>query len=143
FTQLTNTDGPELDHATENPSKSASLVALKPTGVDLHHARRPEGLHVTVEGSNQYKGRQHPADVAPACETEKEVEQDGAKRADRHRLLAADAIGEEAIDELPDGIAGVAARTHRSKLVFAPTEFLFQLGGDDAQVVAAQVVSCV
>ena len=74
-------------------------------------------------------------------EAEDEVEQDGADRADRHRLLAAHAVGEQAVDELADGIPAVAAGADHAVLRVVELELFLQLRRDDAEVVAAEVVA--
>ena len=68
-----------------------------------------------------------------------DVHHDRAGRADQHRAFAAEAVGEQAVDDLPAGIGEERGRDDRAHLRFAETELLADRAVRDREIVAAHV----
>src|SRR5207248_10710010 len=77
--EIIDSESAQVNHESKNPGKSAALVVTEPRGVDFHHPRRAERLHVAVDSPNQHK---EPKQAPKGGDTESDVHDDGARCAD-------------------------------------------------------------
>src|SRR5437763_643780 len=88
----------KIDHEAKNAGEPSPLAVPEPGRVDFYHARRAEGLHVTVQASNGDKQTEHSRERSG---TKKDVHDDCARRADEHRFFASDMVRQQSINDLP------------------------------------------
>ena len=81
--EIVDAEPAELNHETENAGESSAFGATKPGRVHFHHARRAEGLQVTVNA----RSRRRCEAVRERREAEDDVDHDRAGRADEHRAF--------------------------------------------------------
>ena len=90
-----------LDHKPENAGERPAFGAVEPGGVDFDHARRAERLKIAVQQPDERKGREGPGERGEAVN---EIERNRPQRADEHGRAAADAVGQQAIEQLAEAV---------------------------------------
>ena len=96
----------------------------EPRGVDLHHARRAERLHVAVDSANQHE---EPKQAPKRGDTERHVHDDRARRSDQHRAFSAEAVGQETVDNQTTGIGEQRSRDDRADLRLTESQLIANL----------------
>jgi len=91
----------ELNHETKDSRKSSAFLAGEPSGVDFDHAGATEGLEVAVEQPDHGEGSEGSSEGPEAKE---KIDGNSADSADEEGFAAADAVGEESIDQLARAI---------------------------------------
>jgi hypothetical protein len=135
-TQREDPEATCVDHEAEDAGEAPALLRVEPRGVDLHHARSAEGLEVTVDATD---GDEEAEQTREGGGAEREVHHHGAGRADQHRALAAQAIGEQAVDDLAARIREERGRDDRAHVALAEAELLAHRLVGERQVVPAHV----
>src|SRR5437773_1650789 len=125
-----------IDHEAENAGKAAALSVRKPRGVDFYHSRRAECLHVTVDPANQ---DEEPEQSPKRRDTENDVHDHSASRADEHRTFAAEMVGQQAIDDLTESISKQRGRDDRAHLRFVESKLVADRLVRDREIVATGV----
>ena len=92
----------QLDHDAEDTGEGAAFGAAEPRGIDFDHAGCAVGLEPAVEQRDESEGGER---ADEGREAEDEVTDDGADGADEHGPLSADAVGEEAVDQLAGAVS--------------------------------------
>ena len=96
-----------LNHETENAGERSAFGAVEPGGVDFDHARRAERLEIAVQQPDERKGREGPGKRGKAVD---EIERNRPHRADEHGRAAADAVGQQAVEQLAEAVGDRPAR---------------------------------
>src|SRR5436190_10084650 len=91
----------------------------EPGGVDLHHPWRAESLQVTVDAAD---GRKHPEQAPKRGEAEKHIHDGRTGRADEHGALSAEAVGEQAVNDLATSVGEQRGRNDGAHLALGKTE---------------------
>src|SRR4051812_16640812 len=125
-----------IDHETKNAGETAPLDFGKPGGVDFYHAGSAERLQVTVDSADEQKPRKHSGERG---EPEKEIHRHGAGSADEHGAFAANAIGEQTVEDLPAGVSKERGGDDRAHLPLVETELVADGFVRDREVVATGV----
>ena len=128
---------PELNHEPENAGERAALSPAEPGRVHFHHARRAEGLKVTVEEPNRGKGAEC---AGEGCEAEDEIDRDRPRSANEHRGFAANAIGKQTVDELTGAVGDRPRAEHSGDLECAEAKIAHHARGRETEIVTARVI---
>jgi len=126
----------EVDHEAEDASETAPFGFDEPGGFDFGHAGRAEGLEVAVDAAD---GDEESEDSPNGGGTEEEVHGDGAGSADEHGLFAADAVGEEAVEDLSEGVDEGRGENDFGHLGIGEMVLLGDGFVGDGEVVAAEI----
>jgi hypothetical protein len=126
----------KLNHEAKDAGKRPAFGAAEPGRVHLDHAGRAERLEVAVNQPDEGKGGEGADERSEAVN---QVDADRPCGTDQHRLLAADAIREKAVDELACAVGQSPRAEHACDLEFAEPKLLHHPGCGLAEVVAAGV----
>ena len=122
------------------PPKHAALLDVEPGGVDLDHRQGAEALEILVDGVEQ---RHADDDLGlPAGQeqgADDQVEQRRADAAEDDGLLAAEAVGQRAVEDDAQGVGPEAGGGDGAELGLGEVEGLHDVAGGDVEVVAPHV----
>ena len=137
WSELENNGSPQINHATEDSRERATFRLAEPRRVNLDEARRAERLDITVNTSQHHEQPQH----APKrrC-AEQQVHCDCPCRADEHRALAANPVGEQSIDDLSDGIREQLRRDDAAHVRLRKMKLIGDGFISEGKIVAAQII---
>lgn len=130
----------ELNHEAKDSRKSSAFLAGEPSGVNFDHPRATEGLEVAVEEPDHRKGGEGSSE---GTEAKDQINGDGADSADEEGFAAADAVGEESIDQLARTISEGPDGEHVGDLRGSEVELGDHTRGRETEIVAAHVVGAV